>query len=123
MWSVYGWSVTYMQCAARCVAKVGMNYRIQFNQNGPNVEVQVFVKHLNKKRERVTVDIQEKALRVEIKNDDVSEVEYLLEEELYQPINVTESKWDVWATQVNIKLRKGDPSIVWPSLAHTDTPV
>lgn len=110
-------------CVARCVAKFGMNYRMQFNQNGPNVEVQVFVKHLNKKRERVTVDIQEKALRVEIKNDDVSEVEYLLEEELYQPINVTESKWDVWATQVNIKLRKGDPSIVWPSLAHTDTPV
>lgn len=97
-------------------------YRMQFNQNGPNVEVQVFAKHLNKKRERVTVEIQEKALRVEIKNDELSEVEYLLEEELYQPISVADSKWDIWATQVNIKLRKGDPSIVWPSLAHTETP-
>lgn len=96
---------------------------MQFNQNGPNVEVQVFAKHLNKKRERVTVEIQETSLRVEIKTDDLSQVEYLLEEDLYQSIDVDSSKWDVWATQVNIKLRKGDPSIVWPSLAHTDTPV
>lgn len=96
---------------------------MQFNQNGPNVEVQVFAKHLNKKRERVTVEIQEGTLKVEIKSDDMSQVEYLLEEELYQPISVVESKWDVWTTQVNIKLRKVDPSITWPSLAHTDTPV
>lgn len=98
-------------------------YRMQFNQNGPNVEIQVFVKQLNKKRERVTVEIQQNAIKVEIKNDDLSQVEYLLEEDLYQPIDVAHSKWDVWATQVNIKLRKGDPSIVWPSLAHTEKPV
>lgn len=97
--------------------------RMQFNQNGPNVEVQVFAKQLNKKRERVTVEIQEKSLRVEIKNDDLSQTEYLLEEDLYQSIDVEGSKWDVWATQVNIKLRKGDPSVVWPSLAQTDVPV
>eukprot|EP00892_Ulva_mutabilis_P006927 jgi/Ulvmu1/4606/UM002_0335.1 len=97
-------------------------YRMQFNQNGPNVEVQVFAKQLNKKRERVTVEIHEKSLRVEIKSEDMSQTEYLLEEDLYHAINVEGSKWDIWATQVNIKLRKGDPSIVWPSLAHTDTP-
>jgi transcription elongation factor GreA-like protein len=97
--------------------------RMQFNQNAGIVEVQVFVKQLQKQRDRVKVDIQESLLKVEIKDADLKETEYSLEEKLYQPIVVAESKWDVWSTQVNIKLKKADPAIVWPDLAYSDAPV
>jgi CS domain len=96
---------------------------MQFNQNAGIVEVQVFAKQLNKQRARVVVDIQESSLKVEIKDDALQETEYLLEEKLYQPIVVDESRWDVWPTQVNIKLKKADPAIVWPDLAYSDAPV
>jgi hypothetical protein len=96
---------------------------MQFNQNAGMVEVQVFAKQLNTKRERVSVDITEGSLKVEIKDADLQEVEYLLDEKLYQPIVVNESKWDVWSTQVNIKLKKAEAAIVWPSLKFTATPV
>lgn len=96
---------------------------MQFNQNAGMVEVQVFAKQLNKQRERVTVEIGESSLKVEVKDPKLMETEYLLEEKLYQPILVEGSKWDVWSTQINIKLKKADGAIVWPDLAYSDTPV
>lgn len=96
---------------------------MQFNQNAGMVEVQVFAKQLNKHKERVVVEIQETYLKVKIMDDSLQDTEYSLEEKLYQPIVVSASKWDVWSTQVNIKLKKADPAIVWPDLCHSDAPV
>lgn len=96
---------------------------MQFNQNAGIVEVQVFAKQLHKQRERVCVEIQEGYLKVEVKDATLQETEYSLEEKLYQPIVVDASKWDVWSTQINIKLKKADPAIVWPDLAQSDAPV
>jgi trans-aconitate methyltransferase len=107
----------------RSVASWQPECRMQFNQNAGIVEVQVFAKQLNKQRERVTVEIQESSLKVEVKDATLQETEYLLEEKLYQPIVVDASKWDVWSTQINIKLKKADPAIVWPDLKYSDAPV
>lgn len=97
-------------------------YRMQFNQNAGVVEVQVFAKQLNKQPARVAVDIQPHHLKIDIKDEECKEVVFSVDEELYQEVDVAASKWAIWGTQVNVKLKKVDGSIFWASLGKCDVP-
>lgn len=110
-------------CAARNRGAAPPLRRMQFNQNGGVVEVQVFAKKLNTQRERVRVEIAGRHLKVEILDEACKEVEWSLDEELYQDVDPVQSKWDVWATQINVKMRKADGAIVWPALGKCDAQV
>jgi hypothetical protein len=97
--------------------------RLQFNQNAGIVEVQVFAKKLNTQKERVTVAISANHLKIEIRDEACQVVEYGWDNDLYQPIDVEQSKWSILSTQVNIRLKKLDGSIAWPDLGKTNVPV
>lgn len=97
--------------------------RLQFNQNAGVVEVQVFAKKLNTQKERVTVEISASHLKIEIKDEVCQVVEYSWDKDLYQLIDVEQSKWSILSTQVNIRLKKVDGSIAWPDVGKSDVPV
>jgi hypothetical protein len=96
---------------------------MQHNQSPNGVEVQVFAKKLNAKPERVLVEIGQRHLKVQIKDEDCNEVEYTFDEDLYHEVDVESSCFKILGTQVLVKLKKADNSITWPSLTNTDVPV
>ena len=109
--------------AAAMTARRVRSCRMQYNQNAGGVEVQVFAKRLNTQPERVTVAIEPRRLRVEIRDEANAEAEYTLEEELYHEIDPAASSHKILGTQVLIKLRKVDGAVSWPSLGKSDVPV
>jgi CS domain len=97
--------------------------RMQYNQNAGSVEVQVFAQKLNTQKERVRVDIGARHLKVEVLDEACQNVEYSIDDDLYEEVDPAQSKFLILSTQVLIKMKKADGAVSWPSLTKSEAPV
>mmetsp|Transcript_7628 Transcript_7628/g.22548 ORF Transcript_7628/g.22548 Transcript_7628/m.22548 type:complete len:380 (+) Transcript_7628:370-1509(+) len=93
-------------------------YRHDWLQMREWVEISIFAKKLNS--ERLTVMFQPKHLRVVIR-DPQGEQEYEMSIDLYSEVDADACKYEVLGTKVELRLKKIDLSVSWPTLEASDS--
>lgn len=93
-------------------------YRHEWLQMQKYVEVNIFAKKLTK--ERVSITIGKQQLDVIIR-DEQGEQEYEMSVKLYAEVNPEESRWEILSTKIELRLRKVDLSVSWPTLEASNT--
>lgn len=84
-------------------------------QSPDNVEIDIMVKHVPEKN--VQVEFSKKALHVRIQGD-VSPYEEMFQ--LYGDIDPPSCSYRVLGSKIEIRLRKAEPGVQWPSLYRSD---
>lgn len=86
--------------------------KYQYYQSGTHMNISVLAKNLQP--QDVNIDISEQHLRVYIKRD--GPAEKVMDIDLFAPIILAESKYDIRKPKVEIFLKKATPNVNWPSL-------
>ena len=89
--------------------------KYQYYQSGTNMSISVLAKNLQPSD--VNITITEQHLKVYIKRG--GPPEKVLDIDLFAPVVVAESSYDIRKPKVEITLRKATPNVNWPSLEAT----
>lgn len=93
-------------------------YRHDWLQMREWVEISVFAKKLT--GERLTVNIEPKHLQVVIR-DEQGKQEYEMSIDLYGKVDAPACKHEILGTKVEVRLKKVDLSVSWPTLEASDS--